>query len=83
MSDGNFIVPHEGENLMDWLDDIVYYYDGLCDQKETLATLAKSRERFRDYDNPWNELHQFRDSSALHLGWCSHFIIGFQHYQSG
>ena len=50
MSDGNFIVPHEGENLMDWLDDIVYYYDGLCDQKETLATLAKARERFRDYE---------------------------------
>ena len=50
MSDGNFIVPHEGENLMDWLDDIVYYYDGLCDQKETLDTLAKSRERFRDYE---------------------------------
>ena len=50
MSDGNFIVPHEGEDLDAWLDDIVFYYDGLCDQPETLATLWKARERFHDYE---------------------------------
>ncbi len=33
-----------------WLEDLVYYFDGLCDQPLMEALLSRSAERMRDYE---------------------------------
>ncbi len=50
MSGGDMVTLHEGEDLNAWLDDIVFFNDGLCDQRMTAETLEASLPRFHDYE---------------------------------
>lgn len=49
MAGGDFDAVMPGENVDDWLKDLVYYFDGLCDQPLMREVLLRSRERFADY----------------------------------
>ncbi len=50
MSGGDFDVVLPDEKVDDWVQDLVYYYDGLCDQELVEALLSQSYERMRDYE---------------------------------
>ena len=46
------IVKQPDMKLDDLLDDLVYYYDGLADQKLLGQILTQSYDRFMDFENP-------------------------------
>lgn len=50
MSGGDFDVVLPGENLDDWVEDLIYYYDGLCDQELVESLLSQSYDRMKDYE---------------------------------
>lgn len=56
LSGGDMIVKQPDMNLDDLLDDLVYYYDGLADQKLLGQILTQSYDRFIDFEN-WG--HKF------------------------
>ena len=45
MSGGDFDVILPGENIDDWVEDLVYYYDGLCNQELVESLLSQSYAR--------------------------------------
>ncbi len=49
LSGGDMVTMHPGEDIHAWLDDFVYYFDGLCDQELVLKVLKDSYARFTDY----------------------------------
>jgi|WetSurMetagenome_2_1015567.scaffolds.fasta_scaffold16789_5 succinate dehydrogenase/fumarate reductase flavoprotein subunit len=51
MAGGDFDASLPGENPEDFVKDLVYYYDGLCDQELVEAIFAQSYERMRDYQS--------------------------------
>lgn len=51
LSGGDMIVKQPDMNLDDLLDDLVYYYDGLADQKLLGQILTQSYDRFMDFEN--------------------------------
>jgi len=46
---GGFVAVLPEENMYDFLDDIVYFFDGLCDQKLIEKILEQSIHRLEDY----------------------------------
>jgi succinate dehydrogenase / fumarate reductase flavoprotein subunit len=50
MSGGDMIAMQPEDNLADMLEDLVYYYDGLCEQDILEDLLVQSHERFKDYE---------------------------------
>ena len=51
LSGGDMIVKQPDMKLDDLLDDLVYYYDGLADQKLLGQILTQSYDRFIDFEN--------------------------------
>lgn len=51
MAGGDFDAVLSHENVDDWLQDFVYYFDGLCDQEELEAVLRISADRLHDYQS--------------------------------
>ncbi|WP_418717878.1 FAD-binding protein, partial [Bilophila wadsworthia] len=51
LSGGDMIVKQPDMKLDDLLDDLVYYYDGLADQKLLGQILTQSYDRFMDFEN--------------------------------
>lgn len=49
MSEGDFDAVLPDKNLDQWMQDLVYYWDGLCDQETMKALFSLSYERMRDY----------------------------------
>lgn len=49
MAGGDFDAVMPDENVDDWLKDLVYYFDGLCDQPFMETVLTQSIERMNDY----------------------------------
>lgn len=49
MAGGDFEAVLPGDSVDSWLADLVYYFDGLCDQEEMEAVLEQSAARLRDY----------------------------------
>lgn len=47
---GDFDAVLPRENVDDWVRDLVYYYDGLCDQELVEGLLTHSYERLKDYE---------------------------------
>ena len=47
VSGGDMIVMQPEFNVKDLLDELVYYYDGLCDQEQLAVILEASYDRFR------------------------------------
>lgn len=50
MSGGDFDAVTPKDNLDDWIQDLVYYYDGLCDQELIEALFAGSYDRLKEYE---------------------------------
>lgn len=46
---GDFDAVLPGDNVDDWVEDLVYYFDGLCDQEQIEEILRRSGDRFNDY----------------------------------
>lgn len=46
---GDFQAVLPGDNLEDWVKDLVYYYDGLCEQDLVEEIYKQSFDRFKDY----------------------------------
>ena len=63
-SGGDMIVKQPDMNLDDLLDDLVYYYDGLADQKLLGQILTQSYDRFMDFEN-WGHKFVRNDKGEL------------------
>ena len=50
MAGGDFEAVLPPDTVDGWLEDLVYYFDGLCDQPLMEALLSRSAERMRDYE---------------------------------
>lgn len=50
MAGGDFEAVLPPDNADDWLEDLVYYFDGLCDQPLVSSILEQSAERMADYE---------------------------------
>ncbi len=62
MSGGDMIVKQPEFEAKDLVDELVYYYDGLCEQDVLEDMLNQSYERFKDIENMGH--HFFRDESG-------------------
>lgn len=51
MSGGDFDAVLPEENVEDWVKDLVYYYDGLCEQDVLEKLFTLSYKRMRDYQD--------------------------------
>lgn len=51
MSGGDFDAVLPEENVADWVKDLVYYYDGLCEQDVVEKLFSMSYERMKDYQS--------------------------------
>lgn len=49
LSGGDFDAVMPDENVDDWVKDLVYYWDGLCDQEMMRSLISGIYDRFRDY----------------------------------
>jgi succinate dehydrogenase/fumarate reductase flavoprotein subunit len=47
---GDYAAVLPGENVEDWVKDLVYYYDGLCEQDVVESILKQSFPRLKDYE---------------------------------
>lgn len=50
MAGGDFEAVLPPDNVDDWLEDLVYYFDGLCDQPLMQRILEQSAARMADYE---------------------------------
>lgn len=50
MSGGDLDAVIPSENVEDWMEDIVYYWDGLCDQPLVERLFSESYQRLKDYE---------------------------------
>jgi succinate dehydrogenase / fumarate reductase flavoprotein subunit len=50
MSGGDMDVWDPNDEVMSWVDDLVYYFDGLIEQDVIELLMRKSHERFLDYE---------------------------------
>ncbi|MGM9525834.1 MAG: FAD-binding protein [Peptococcaceae bacterium] len=51
MSGGDLDAVVPGESVEDWMKDIVYYWDGLCDQELVERMFTESYNRLQDYES--------------------------------
>ncbi len=49
MAGGDFEAVIPPDSVYEWLEDLVYYFDGLCDQQQMEKFLTDSIDRFEDY----------------------------------
>lgn len=49
MCGGDMDVVMPDERVEDWVKELTYYWDGLCDQNLVTELLRRSHDRFRDY----------------------------------
>lgn len=50
MAGGDYEAVLSPDTVEQWLEDLVYYFDGLCDQPLMQSVLSHSAERMRDYE---------------------------------
>ena len=50
LSGGDFEAVMPDEDVNDWVKDLTYYWDGLCDQEEIAALYQDSYARMKDYE---------------------------------
>ncbi|MFC1909712.1 FAD-binding protein [Chloroflexota bacterium] len=51
MSGGDFDAVLTEDNVDDWVQDLVYYYDGLCEQDLMEVLFKQSYDRLKDYES--------------------------------
>ena len=64
VSGGDMIVMQPEFDVKDLLDELVYYYDGLCDQEQLAVILEASYDRFRDLEN-WGHIFARDEKGTL------------------
>ena len=69
VSGGDMIVMQPEFNVKDLLDELVYYYDGLCDQEQLAVILEASYDRFRDLEN-WGHIFARDENGTLLDCWA-------------
>lgn len=50
MAGGDYEAVLPPDTVEEWLEDLVYYFDGLCDQELMEKILSQSAERMKDYE---------------------------------
>lgn len=67
VSGGDMIVMQPEFDVKDLLDELVYYYDGLCDQDQLATILEASYDRFRDLENWGHIFARDEQGTLLHV----------------
>ncbi|MDO5538307.1 MAG: FAD-binding protein [Desulfovibrionaceae bacterium] len=63
MAGGDFDAVLPGDNVDDWVQDLVYYFDGLCDQAQIEEILRRSGDRLMDYERLGFEVFRKEDGT--------------------
>ena len=63
MAGGDFDAVQPDENVEEWMEDFVYYFDGLCDQLQMEEILKHSFDRLQDYQRYGCEFFKKEDGS--------------------
>ena len=63
MAGGDFEAVLAPDTVDEWIQDFVYYFDGLCDQKLMEEILTRSRDRLEDYERFGCEFFKTEDGS--------------------
>ena len=63
MAGGDFEAVLDPDTVDEWIQDFVYYFDGLCDQKLMEEILTRSRDRLEDYERFGCEFFKMEDGS--------------------
>ena len=63
MAGGDFDAVIPGDDLDAWVEDFVYYFDGLCDQEQIEELLSRSWDRLEDYQRYGCEFFRKEDGS--------------------
>ena len=61
MAGGDFEAVLDPDTVDQWIQDFVYYFDGLCDQKLMEEILTRSRDRLADYERFGCEFFRMED----------------------
>ncbi len=61
MAGGDFEAVLDPDTVDQWIQDFVYYFDGLCDQKLMEEILTRSRDRLTDYERFGCEFFRMED----------------------
>lgn len=64
MSGGDMICMQPEDDVNDLLDDLVYYYDGLCEQDVLEKILVESYDRFREYEEMGHRFAAMRTAGS-------------------
>lgn len=63
MAGGDFEAVLDPDTVDAWIQDFVYYFDGLCDQKLMEDILTRSRDRLADYERFGCEFFRLEDGT--------------------
>lgn len=63
MAGGDFDAVLPGDDLDAWVEDFIYYFDGLCDQEQIEEILRRSHERLEDYQRYGCEFFRKEDGT--------------------
>ncbi len=63
MCGGDIDVVMPDERVEDWVQELTWYWDGLCDQNQVMELLRCSYDRFRDYQEMGCQFFQNPDGS--------------------
>lgn len=63
MAGGDFDAVQPDEKIEDWMEDFVYYFDGLCDQPMMEEILKHSYDRMEDYKKYGYEFFKKEDGT--------------------
>lgn len=67
VSGGDMIVMQPEFQVRDLLDELVYYFDGLCDQEQLAVILEASYDRFRDLERWGHRFARDETGTLLHV----------------
>ena len=67
MSGGDMICMQPEDDVNDLLDDLVYYYDGLCEQDVLEKILVESYDRFREYEEMGHRFARDADGRLMYI----------------
>lgn len=63
MAGGDFDAMLPGDDLDAWVEDFIYYFDGLCDQEQIEEILRRSHDRLEDYQRYGCEFFRKKDGT--------------------
>ena len=67
MAGGDFEAVLPPDNVDEWVQDFIYYFDGLCDQDLMEEILKRSADRLHDYERFGCEFFKKEDGSMKYV----------------